>query len=467
MKYVAALIIIFTLCNSCDSSESTKANGTFLSGEIINPVQSYILLYKNEKVTDSIPLDRRNKFSYTFSNLEEGLYRFVHGEFQLLHIEEGDSLLLRVNTKEFDESLTFSGYGAAKNNFLINKFLHWEEENNFLKQRYQKNPENFEKMLDSMAIVHTRGLNEFLAKENFSDNFSEIASAASVLDNYQRKEWYPFARYGEDKYEFIKNLNPNFYNFRESVDLNNRNIEELFSFQRYVNSYMNNLAYMEYGDQHNFDRTSYLHNHHKVKMIDSLITNSRQKERMLKQVARIFIANSNDLKKVDALFDEIKEVSSSQETIEALNDTYANNKSMQAGNKIPKLAVLNTEGKANIMSKAFESPSVLYFWSYLNLPHMKSSHQKAAELQKKYPEFNFVGININTEQDTWLKHLQKNGYSSQKEFRFLNPKQARKQLVINDINKTIVLDKNGTILNSHANLQNAKFENDLIAYLKL
>ncbi len=467
MKYITALLTLITLYSSCDSSKNTKANGTYLSGEIINPVQSYILLYKNEKITDSISLDRNNRFSHTFSTFEEGLYKIVHGEFQLIHIEEGDSLLMRVNTKEFDESLTFSGYGAAKNNFLINKFLHWEEENSLLKKSYQKTPENFETMLDSMALVHTEELNDFLAKEDFSDGFSEIATVASVLDNYQRKEWYPFARYDEDTFSFIKSLDTDFYSFRESVNLNNTNVQELFSFQRYVNSYLNNLAFMQYGDRSDFDRTSYTHNHYKVKMIDSLITNSKQKERLLKQVARIFIANSNDLSKVDTLFEEIKEVSSSQNTITALDTMYVNNQSMQAGNIIPDLAVITSTGEVNLIIDAFKHPSVIYFWSYLNLAHMKSSHQKAAELQKKYPSFNFIGININTEQDKWLKHVQKNDYALQNEFRFLNPKQAKKQLVLTDINKTIILDEYGTIINSHANLQNENFEENLLAYLSL
>jgi len=134
MKYIFSTVIIAFLFYSCKNEDTNKANGTYIAGEIVNPVQSYILLYKNEEITDSIPLDRNNRFSYKFDDFEPGLHRLIHGEFQIVHIEEGDSILMRLNTKEFDESLTFSGYGGEKNNFLINKFLHWEEENDFLQK---------------------------------------------------------------------------------------------------------------------------------------------------------------------------------------------------------------------------------------------------------------------------------------------------------------------------------------------
>lgn len=465
MKSIFSLALVASLFLSCNSKDIEKANGTYLSGEIINPVHSYLLLYQNETVTDSIPLDNNNRFSYKFDNVNEGLYRVVHGEFQIVHIEKGDSILMRVNTKEFDESLTFSGYGASKNNFLINKFLHFEEENKFLKIGYQKNPTNFEKLLDSMETVHTKELTSFLSKDNYSENFKEIAAAATTIDNCHRKESYPFARYTKDKYTFIKSFPEDFYSFRKNINLNNNNLQELLSYRRYLNMLTNHLAFMKYGDKQYYDRTSYIHNHHKVIVIDSLIKNDLQKDRLLKQVARLFIANSNNLKDVENLFKEIKEVATSQETIAILDTSYKSNIRMQAGNKVPEILLTNQNGESEILLNTINKPTVLYFWTYSRLPHMTNIHKRAAELQKKYPEFDFVGINRNTEQKEWLRHINKNNYTS--EYQFTKPEHAIESLVITDQNKTIVLDKNGVILNSHANLHNSDFENDLLAYLNL
>ena len=80
-----------------------------------------------KKVLDSARLDSHNKFSFTLDSLKLGLYTFKHGaEFQYLYLEPKDSLLMYLNTWDFDESLIFSGKGSAKNNFLIKLYLDQE-----------------------------------------------------------------------------------------------------------------------------------------------------------------------------------------------------------------------------------------------------------------------------------------------------------------------------------------------------
>ena len=470
-SFIGSLLLflgISTLFFSCNSDEKKTANGTYLAGEIINPVYNHILLYKNDEVTDSIPLDENNRFSYKFNNVESGLYHLKHGEYQILHIEKGDSILLRVNTKEFDESLTYSGYGATKNNYIINNFLHWEEENDLIVKNkvYQKNAADFEKLLDSMAIVHTKELTRFFATQDYPESFREIATAVATFNNYHRRERYPFAKFTKDRYAFFNSLPEDFYSFRKSIDINNKNFQDLFSFRRYVNSYLNSLSYEAYGKDKPFDRASYIHNHYKVVFIDSLITNDIQRERLLNQTARIFIANSNNLKEVYTLFEEIKKVSKSQKTIENLDMSFKVNKILEAGNTIPDVLIKNRKGVSTSFVKAFKKPTVLYFWSYTRQAHMKNAHQKAAELQKKYPEFDFAAINIDNQNIPWIKQLKKNGYSSKFEYQFANPEKAIRIMDLGgDLNKTVVIDKNSTILNSHANLRNYNFENELLVYL--
>lgn len=459
------LLVIITLLHSCVQEEKNKASGTYIGGQIINPLQGYILLRKGDIVTDSIPLDRRNRFFYELTDFEEGLYRIEHGEHQLIHIEEGDSILLRVNTTDFDESLSFSGFGAAKSAFLTKMYLHWEKENISIKRDYQKNPKNFEKMLDSMAIVHMEDLEAFLKTGTYSPAFIEIAQAITTLDNYQRKEWYPFPHNVKDKLTFIKELPSDFYSFRESVPINNENLTELYSFRRYLNSYIDHLSFLKYGSAYEFDRTSYIHNHYKVKVIDSLITNNALKDRLLLRESRLFIANSNNADHVQKLFGEIKKVAASTQTRESIDTLFENNKNMQAGYKIPEVVVLDTLGQKRTLAAIVTKPTVFYFWTYNRKGQMEASHAKVRDLERKYPEFNFIGINTNNENDKWLRYLKKNKFDINKEHRLVQRERALRQLVLNDINKTIVVDKNGMILNSHANLQNANFENELLAYL--
>ena len=48
-----------------------------------------------------------------------------------------DSVLMYLNTWDFDESLIFSGKGGSKNNFLINLYLQQEKNEKNFKQKLQ------------------------------------------------------------------------------------------------------------------------------------------------------------------------------------------------------------------------------------------------------------------------------------------------------------------------------------------
>ena len=128
------IMAFFSILLSIGCAKDTKSSrsGTYLSGEIVNPTSNHILLRKNNVLVDSIPLDQDNKFFYKLENVDNGLYEIFHNEEQLIYLESGDSLLLRVNTFEFDETLTFSGYGEAENNLMIQSFLQNEQENNLM-----------------------------------------------------------------------------------------------------------------------------------------------------------------------------------------------------------------------------------------------------------------------------------------------------------------------------------------------
>ena len=112
---LVSIIFIFSSCNNKNSSDDF-----FLGGEIINPSSNYVNFYYNNIKIDSLELDSENKFFKKIENIKPGIYRIEHlPENQYIIIENGDSLWIRVNVEDFKESLTFSGKGSSKNNFLV------------------------------------------------------------------------------------------------------------------------------------------------------------------------------------------------------------------------------------------------------------------------------------------------------------------------------------------------------------
>ena len=454
------------MLSACDSSQNKESNRTYLGGEIVNPKRGYVLLEKNDNIVDSIPLDAHNRFLYEFKDFESGLYRFVHWEHQLLHIEPGDSIMIRVNTLEFDESLSFSGKGSERSRFLIDLYLNWEAENKGFTQYYQKEPKDFQKLLDSIHKARSKKLSRFYEKYEVSESFKEIAEVAVYYDNYQRKESYPFSHYKKnDKLSFIEELPSDFYSFRESINLNNENLIDLYTYRRYLNAFLDHQAYKEYCQSHSYNTVSFLHNYNEIKVIEKFIKNPKLKDMLLFRNARLFIANSNDKKGVDQIFTLLSSSITSPEVRTKIEKLYDSHKKMEAGNIIPDLMLVDAEQRMVTLSSRIQKPTVLYFWSYNYHRHLEESHKKAKDLQSKYPEFNFIGINVNDENSKWVNHLRQHKFNSSMEYRFSNPQTARVSLVINDLSKTIVLDKRGKILNSHANIHRTDFESELLAYL--
>ena len=119
-------ILILTLIISCTTTNNKST--IYFGGEIINPKSKYVVLLKDNNVIDTLTLNNQNRYIEKFKSLKEGLYTFKHGnEFQYIYLEPGDSILLRLNTWDFDESLVFTGKGSSKNEFLINLFLQNEK----------------------------------------------------------------------------------------------------------------------------------------------------------------------------------------------------------------------------------------------------------------------------------------------------------------------------------------------------
>ncbi len=95
----------------------------------------------------------------------------------------------------------------------------------------------------------------------------------------------------------------------------------------------------------------------------------------------------------------------------------------------------------------------------------KKIHTRANELKAKYPEYDFIGINIDLHFKKWLKVVQNSGYNPSMEYQVENFEVAELKLVIDSVNKAIIVDDKGTILNGNANIFNYSIEAELLGFL--
>jgi thiol-disulfide isomerase/thioredoxin len=105
--------------------------------------------------------------------------------------------------------------------------------------------------------------------------------------------------------------------------------------------------------------------------------------------------------------------------------------------------------------------SVIFFWTSHADSHLKSVHKRVREFKKKYPEVNFIAINVDDTNENWSSALKNNDLSDVTELKSTNFSEIKKLWVITKIHRTIILDKNGTIKKGFSNLFDVNFEKDL------
>jgi hypothetical protein len=153
--YILYLTALLSLFMGCKSTSDNNTDTAFFGGEIINPKGDKVIFYSRDgKISDTLKLDGDNRFQKKFNSIETGVYYFRHGsEIQLVIVEPNDSIMIRLNTYDFDESLVFTGNGAKKNNYLLKTYNQNYNNNRKLVKHSDKEPEVF---LDFVDKRHQR-----------------------------------------------------------------------------------------------------------------------------------------------------------------------------------------------------------------------------------------------------------------------------------------------------------------------
>lgn len=468
------LFLAFTF-NSCEKDASMdEGNFAFIGGEIINPIDNKVLLSKSNIIIDTIFLDQHNRFLYKINDLESGLYAFKLQaynaiEFQLALLEPNDSIMLRLNTMDFDESLVYTGKGAKKNNYLMNMFLKNEEDTKKFLEYSQLEPTIFENHLDSLSAIRHNNLNEFILKYKPSTLFQEIAKGNIDYNCYISKEIYPFIYFGDNEIKNLDSLPKSFYNYRKYIDYNNKTLKDYFTYYSFLRYHFRTLALSEdlkKSHDSTFDRGSYSYNLTRLKLIDSLVLIEDIKNPLLSMSTMSFINNSKDLNGFDSLLQFYYEKCTDNNDKNHIKKLVNSLKHLKAGNKIPDITLLNYKNEDIKLYSLIKKPTVLHFWSREYKSHFKESHKKVRELKDKYPEVNFISINVDEPNvKSNFKVLTQYNYSTNGEYQLKNKKSGKQALAINPIIKVMVIDKKGKIAEGHTNMFSIHFEEQLLGLL--
>ncbi|WP_299902637.1 hypothetical protein [uncultured Aquimarina sp.] len=473
LKYFCFICLSSCCLLSCDSTEEVTSNHVYLGGEIVNPNTDYVVLFKGDDYQDTIYLDKNNRFLHKIENIKDGLYSFRHNpEYQLILLEKGDSILMRLNTLEFDESLVFTGKGSRKNNFLIDMFLQNEDERNQLSnRRYTKTPKAFKKEQDSLLDLRLQRFTNLTDKYPLSDLATKICKSSFEYDFFSRYEMYLYKyQYSRLKSRNIANDIPkDFFEYRDLVNYNEDDLMRLYSYNRFLNHYFTNSSYTKYMNQKSFSKNKVEYTMYKLDLVDSVIQQSYIKNNLLRGITTNFILDNKNDYTSQKVLDHYLSISSNKKFQKELKKLAKATARLKPNNIIPDQDLISSNGEMTKLSELFEKPvTALYFWSIERKDHYVKAHKKTTHLSKVYPDIDFIAINTDDEQtDNWLKTIKRHNYNLENEYEFKFPKCSSDELVIHYTNKVILVNQEGKIINPNADLFSSFFEKQLMSYSRM
>lgn len=450
LKNLIIFMSVSLVLSSCLSKDDS-CDAIYFGGQIINPHKKFITLSKNDVIIDTIYLDKSNNFLTELESNECGLYSFNYGnEYQYVYFEPMDSILIRLNTWDFDESLVFSGRGAEKNNFLINIYLQNEKEDYTFSPYYNLESSNFESKIGT-SITRNHSLYEKLKESGIelSARFEELAKVAMNYTLYSKKEFYPMVYKNRKQLEELPELSDTFFDYRESINLNNEDLISYAPYNRYVSSYIQATAYQNKDKNSNYTlEVMHIISENiqieglKNKLLYQSLYNGFRKSNASCSVNKESLSFFNEHCTDKKLLNRIKMLVEDCENIN--NDSQIDNFDM----------VSLSAHKTKINSIIKNNNAVIYFWSpTIMSPDMLV--KKVSYLKDKYPKLLFVGINMDSS-----KHS--NRINRDLNHQYILPKNSSAHNYVSSLEpRTILIDKNGVVFNSFTYLSSYYLEKQL------
>ncbi|UAM99270.1 hypothetical protein K8354_05460 [Polaribacter litorisediminis] len=430
---------------SCNTAN--KDTITYFGGKIINPNSSHVVLYSMDKVIDTFALDSNNKFIGKIKNADEGVYYFMHGnENQHIYLEPEDSLMLRLNTWDFDESLVFAGKGAERNNILVDCFLENEKERKIFYQFNRLEPAIFKSKVDSLLAVKLETYKKYVLNHpDETKGFQDILKISLTYPTFSRLEKYPmmYAKYSENG-NFPK-MDASFYEYRNNIQINKDTLMYYPPFSQYIRNYLYNETYAlghapmksEYSSKFTLDL---------LKIIDHKITSENTKNAFLRQTVIGHFFNKSSCNANYKAFDSFFKLSTNDKDKKLVKNLMQDTKAVIIHTNLPDFKIIDYTNTHHSISKVIKDQStLLFFWSpkFVSESYIVSRFKY---LSNRYPNIKFIEIKIDGDKNDRIKNLDiKNQF-------YLDEKSDAHNFLTSKMPRSILIDKKGNVINGFASI---------------
>lgn len=468
MKYLPIFIFCCALLLTGCNDNSKVSDSVFIGGQINNPETDYVVISKENKTIDTLYLDEKNQFGKEYKDFESGIYTFKHPpESQIMYMEPGDSIAIWLNTMSFDESLNFSGDGSDKSNFLLDMFLKNQSNNDLILTYYKIEPQKFAQITDSIKEQRLLKLENLKEKNEFSDEFLEIARASIDYEFYDLRERYTFLI---RKYynSFADKIPEDFNDYREEIDFNNKELQDYYVYTNLIDDYLRSKSIEQCAQKHTdhkkcFNINTFRNIERRILLIDSLSQVNTLKNEFLDRLAAQAIIMAERKSRLDSVLNLLEKIDYSN--IASARQLAEIQKNYFVGKSINGLMAENTDGVVIEYGDVINRPTITYAWSLYSPAHHRWQHSIINNLRQKYPELLFLGINIDLgEREEWLRTMETFGYDKENEYQ-ITRRTPSKDTYRKYLNKVFFVNSEGTIVKGDMQFGSPEFEDEIIEFL--
>ncbi len=456
---IAMLCALFTSCKKDLISSNSVA---YFGGEVANPTSRFVLFCKDNIVLDSIPLKADNTFLIKFDTLNPGLYSFKHEpEYQYVYFSKNDSIMVHINTNDFDESIVFCGRGDEKNNFLMDMYLKNEKDKNKMFTIFDLNFKNFNAVIEKTNIENQKLYNIKKRELNWNSDFDLYANALVNFPYFSKKELYPVIHKLRTGKDISSEIPKNYYAFRENIDFNNEKLISFSPFVKYVNQMLNNISSINYHNHYSNLDLELKTNVNKLKIADTLIKNIKVKNVVLNNIAFQYLLEDQNMVNNNEFLLTYQKISTDKSQKNEIIELENSIKKLTIGKQLPEIELQSFDGTMKSSNDLINSKTVIYFWSQNLESHFDETHKKINELKLRHPTYTFLSINLDEKSTKWKSFLIDKNFALTNEFHCTNFDEIKSKWAITKIHRTLIVNADKSIKNAFTNLFDINFEKEL------
>ena len=461
LSAIIAIILAFLL-SSCKNEFKSDDYTAYFGGEVTNPTSPYVLFCKNSDVIDTIEIDENNRFFVKFDSLSPGLYTFKNEpEYQYVYFDKNDSIMVHINSKDFDESIVFCGRGDEKNNFLMELYLKNEHDKSNLFEIFDYDIPKFNKSIDSTYKLTKKFYTTKKEELKWSDEFDAYAKSALDFHYYSKKELYPVIHKARTGVDILDSLPNNYYDFRKNIDFNSSDLANFSPYVMYLSNMLNNTGSINYHNHFSDVDLALKTNINKLNIADTLIKNEMVKNTVLNNIAFSYLLEDQNMINNQKFLDIYNKFSTDKSKKNEILKIGNAIQLLKVGNELPEITLIDKNKNLISSTCLAKKKTVIFIWTKNLVSHSIAAHKKITYLKSKYPEYQFIGINLDKNQDDWNIALSKYKFDGIIELRSNDFEDIKSKWAIMKVHRAIILNSDGKIKTAFTNIFNVDFEKNL------